>query len=371
MLKDCPRCERVLPGEMAFCPHDGAPLGVVDPAHPRAAGLRAYAARVTRSSGAVLDGRWQIHGFINKGATARVYLAEDLTNRQLVAVKMFAPYVQPQREADPHHVAVIRERFLDEAWALGRIVHPNVVRILDIGEQHGAPYLVMEALRGETLGDRLARAGTLDVPTSLRVTREIAAGLAAAHEARVIHRDVKPDNVFLIGDDATVKVIDFGMAKMLRSGANVEEELVMGTAQYMAPEQIVSDPADARTDVYALGVVLFKMLTGHLPFDVDGGLHLDLLGHHLFSPAPPPSWLHDHLDPAIERAILSAMRKEPQNRDPSMQAFHDDLSRARPEGWPLATARDVYVPATAEGRAAVDMLFRRFSLPPPPPPKSS
>jgi serine/threonine-protein kinase len=366
MLKSCPSCQRVLPPEMAFCPHDGTPLDPIARAHPSAASFRGFVARATRYSGAILDGRWQIHGFINKGATARVYLAEDLREHEAVAVKMFAPYVQHDRAVDPRHAAVIREKFLDEAWALGKIVHPNVVRILDIGERDGAPYLVMDALRGETLGARLDREGALDVPVALRIAREIAAGLSAAHHARVIHRDVKPDNVYLVGAEATVKVIDFGMAKILRSGANVEEELVMGTAQYMAPEQIVSEPADARTDVYALGVVLFKMLTGHLPFDVDGGLHLDLLGHHLFSPAPPPSWLHEHLDPAIERAILSAMRKDPQNRYPSMQAFHDDLSRARPEGWPLATARDVYVPETDEGRAAVDMLFRRFSLPPPP-----
>jgi serine/threonine-protein kinase len=348
---------------MAICPYDGEPLAPLEDSNPRAVRLRGFDARATQKSGAVLDGRWHIHGFVNKGATARVYLAEDFVAQDVVAVKMFAPYAHPDRAADPRHVAVIRERFLDEAWALCRIVHPNVVRILDIGERDGAPFLVMEALRGETLGARLAHEGPIEVGEALRIARQIAAGLAAAHEAGVVHRDVKPDNVFLVGEEGVAKVIDFGMAKLLRSGADVEEELVMGTAQYMAPEQIVSERADARTDVYALGVVLFKMLTGHLPFDVDGGLHLDLLGHQLFSPAPPPSWLEEHLDPSIERVILSAMRKDPRNRYPSMRALRDDLSRARPEGWPMTTARDVYVPSTPEGQEAFDMLFSRFSWP--------
>jgi serine/threonine-protein kinase len=240
-----------------------------------------------------------------------------------------------------------------------------VVRILDIGERDRAPYLVIEALRGETLGQLLSRRGSLDTATAVRITREIAAGLAAAHAARVIHRDIKPDNIYLVGDDAAVKVIDFGMAKILGSGPSVEDELVMGTAQYMAPEQILSEQADARTDVYALGVLLFRMLTGHLPFDIDGGLHLDVLGHQLFSPAPPPSWLDDDLDPAIEAVIMSAMRKDPRNRYPSMQALLDDLSRERPQGHPLSTEPDLYEPSTEAGRQAVGRLLRRFSIPPP------
>ncbi len=366
MLKSCPACQRVLPADMAFCPDDGSALVAADPTLPSAVRLSGFAARATQHTGAVLDGRWRIHGFVNRGATARVYLAEDLREHDVVAVKMFAPYGQELAGADPRKIAVIRERFLDEAWALSRIVHPYVVRILDIGERAGAPFLIMEALEGETLGARLDREGRLDAPTALRIAREIAAGLAAAHDAGVIHRDVKPDNVFLVGKGATVKVIDFGMAKLLGSGVDVEEELVMGTAQYMAPEQIVRERVDGRTDVYAFGVMLFKMLTGHLPFDVDGGLHLDVLGHQLFSPTPPPSWLDDQLDPAIERVILSAMRKSPDNRYPSMKALADDLLAERAAGWPIASARDVYEPSTPDGRAAVRMMLRKFSLPPSP-----
>lgn len=359
MPKSCPRCLRVLPADTAFCPHDGASLVPLDPADARAARFAGFAAKATRFTGAVLDGRWQIHGFVDRGATARLYIAEDLVEAGVVMIKMFAPYAS-QEVADPLHAAIIRERFLDEAWALSAIGHPNVVRILDIGERDRAPYLVIEALRGESLGALLARRGALDTQTALRIAREIAAGLAAAHAARVIHRDIKPDNVYLVGDDAAVKVIDFGMAKILGSGPSVEDELVMGTAQYMAPEQIVSEEADARTDVYALGVLLFRMLTGHLPFDIDGGLHLDVLGHHLFSPAPPPSWLDDDIDPAVEAVILSAMRKDPRNRYPSMQALLEDLSRARPEGVPLSAEPDVYEPSTTAGRQAAERLVKRF-----------
>jgi serine/threonine protein kinase len=252
----------------------------------------------------------------------------------------------------------MRDRFLKEADALHSINHPNVVRVIDAGEVDSAPFLVMEALRGETLGQRLERVGSLDQATAVRYARQAAAGLAAAHRAGIVHRDVKPDNLFLVDGD-TIKLLDFGMAKVERDGTQ-SAELVMGTVQYMAPEQIVTERVDARTDVYGLGVVLFRMLTGHLPFEVEMGTVL--LGHQLFSPAPPPSWLDDDLDPTVERVILSAMRKDPANRYPSMDAFLEDLSRAEPRGAPMVREPDVYEPSSQAGREAAKFLSQQFHL---------
>jgi serine/threonine protein kinase len=354
MTRSCPRCSRAVADEWAFCPFDGSPLDPQHPGHQRAAKLAGFEPRFTRLSGRLLRGRYQIDSYVSKGATAHVYLANDFDNGDVVVVKMFDPSVR-EREA-------MRRQFAEEAVALRAIDHPNVVRVFDSGEVDGAPFVVMEALRGQTLGDHLAAVGTLDEREALRIAREAGEGLAAAHRARVVHRDVKPDNLFLVGEQRKVKVIDFGMAKIEGSSEPSTEDLVMGTVQYMAPEQIVSEHVDARTDVYALGVVLFRALTGHLPFDVEH--HPDMLGHQLFSPAPPPSWLQDDLDPNVERVILSAMRKNPDNRYPTMDAFLDDLARTVPEGWPLRASPDLYQPVTEIGRTAAQILSDRFGLPP-------
>ena len=360
MPKSCPRCHRSLDAAWAFCPFDGSAVAARDdddgPSSTNGAIIdtfEGFAPRATRFSGAIVGGRYRIVGFVNKGATARVYLAEDLEKSDIVAIKMYAPTV---RERD-----TMRDRFLKEADALRAIDHPNVVRVFDAGELDGAPYVVMEALRGETIGTVLERTPQLPDETALRYFREAAFGLAAAHRAGVVHRDVKPDNLFLVrdGNDISVKVIDFGMARVARESSS--DGLVMGTVQYMAPEQIVSEPVDPRTDIYALAVVLFRMLTGHLPFDVELGT--DLLGHQLFSPAPPPSWLDDDLDPNIERAILCAMRKDPDNRYPTMESFLEDLERERSEGWPMIRRPDVYEPMTDPGKEAAKFLSTQFKRP--------
>ncbi|MEO7094741.1 MAG: serine/threonine-protein kinase, partial [Polyangiales bacterium] len=186
------------------------------------------------------------------------------------------------------------------------------------------------------------------------------------------HRDVKPDNIFLVGtpgdDDVTVKVIDFGMAKVPRSTGS-SAGFVLGTLEYMAPEQIVSEDIDGRADVYGLGVVMFRMFTGHLPFDVSIKDGTDILGHQLFSPAPPPSWLDEGMDPMIERVILSAMRKRPENRYDTMAAMLDDLERAShlreggPHGKPLVNEPDVFEPRTERGKEAERFLSSRFKIP--------
>ena len=171
--------------------------------------------------------------------------------------------------------------------------------------------------------------------------RHAAAGLLAAHRAGIVHRDVKPDNLFLLGplgEPYALKVIDFGMAQSA-SGSTQSKGLLLGTVQYMAPEQIVADPVDARTDVYGLGVVMFRMFTGHLPYETD--FHTDVLAHQLFSPTPPPSWLSDTIDPRIETVIVTAMRKHPENRYDFMQGLlaRTSTGSSRSARASLATGR--------------------------------
>jgi serine/threonine-protein kinase len=215
---------------------------------------------------------------------------------------------------------------LREAEALRGIDHPNVVRVLDTGKTDGGtPYLVLEAVPGETLGDYLRRQGTPPFEVALTLVRQAAQGLAAAHRAGIVHRDVKPDNFLLLGpagDPFGIKLIDFGMAKLGSSGIS-GSHTILGTVEYMAPEQILAEAVDARTDVYAMGVVMFRLFTGHLPFETTQPA--DLLRHQLFSSLPPPSWLEEELDPRIERMIMTATRKNPANRYESMAGLLLDL----------------------------------------------
>jgi serine/threonine-protein kinase len=285
-----------------------------------------------------------------------------------VAIKMLAPESIRSQE--------LTKRMLREAEVLRGIDHPNVVRAIDIGATaSGVPYVVLEALPGETLGDYLRRQGTPPFEVSLSLVRQAAQGLCAAHRAGVIHRDVKPDNFVLVGptdDPYGLKLIDFGMAKLEGTAGTSGTHTILGTVEYMAPEQILAEPVDARTDVYAMGVVMFRLFTGHLPFETTAPA--DLLRHQLFSNLPPPSWLDEHLDSRMERVILAAARKHPDNRYPSMQALLDDLDAlvgvsnaevSRPE---LRVTPDAYAPCTPRGAEALAILAEKFgpyaTLPP-------
>jgi serine/threonine-protein kinase len=230
----------------------------------------------------------------------------------------------------------------------------------------------MEALQGESLAHYLDREKTMPQSMVLALAREAAGGLVAAHHAGIVHRDLKPGNLYLLGPQGAptgIKIIDFGLSKDLRridSGPS-SVNLVLGTAQFMAPEQVLADPIDARTDIYAFGVVLFNMLTGSLPFDLKLGP--DLFCHQLFSPAPPPSWLLEDVDPRLEQVIVRCLRKHPENRYASMQALLDDLVII--SDCPLDGARrisppvlrrepDLYLPRSAEGRGVAENLARYF-----------
>jgi serine/threonine-protein kinase len=291
-----------------------------------------------------------------------------LIERLPVAIKMLAPESNKSPE--------LAHRLLQEARALGGIAHPNVVRVLDSGTTaSGVPYLVLEALPGETLGDYLRRQGTPPFEVSLSLVRQAAQGLSAAHRAGVVHRDVKPDNFVLlgpIGEPYGLKLIDFGMAKLDGSGGTSGTHTILGTVEYMAPEQILAEPVDARTDVYAMGVVMFRLFTGHLPFETC--LPADLLRHQLFSSLPPPSWLNEELDGRIERMILTATRKHPGNRYSDMQALLDDLdaligvSGGDVSQRPPLVVPDAYVPSTPRGAEAFAIVAEKFgpyaSVPP-------
>jgi eukaryotic-like serine/threonine-protein kinase len=318
-----------------------------------------FLAKESTRSGVVLAGRYLVRGFLERGAHARVYLAEDLITRRPVALKMLSP--ESARSAE------FRLRLAHEAQAMQAISHPNVATVIESGEtEDGVPFFAMEALLGESLGDYVRRE-ILPLDTALILVRQAAAGLAAAHRAGVVHRDVKPDNFVLLGPPGEpygLKVIDFGLAKL--SGVNEDfcTDKVLGTAEYMSPEQILVEPVDARSDIYSLGVVMFRVFTGHLPFEAVG--QADLLRHQLFSSVPPPSWLNEGLDPRIDQIVHVATRKHRENRYNTMTELIADLDVLlgievrNLEPRAPSVAPDAYIPSTEIGRQAALLLAQKF-----------
>jgi serine/threonine-protein kinase len=222
-------------------------------------------------------------------------------------------------------------RFNREASAGKHIHHPNVTSIFDSGTlPDGSLYLVMELLNGEVLGDVVDK-GPLPIARAVEITRQMLLGLGAAHQLGMIHRDVKPDNVMLVGDQ--VKLLDFGIASNERAAFKLTAAgLAFGTPEYLSPEMAMGLPVDVRADLYSVGIVLYQMVTGKLPFQGD---QKALLRAHIDGKPPPPRTLDAKISPALERFILRALEKLPEKRFTNAQAMIDELdaATARPFPW--------------------------------------
>jgi serine/threonine protein kinase len=346
-------------GEPAF---SGTPLESGTRRRPPS--TEGFALKGSDERGLVISGRYEVEGLLGEGGTALVYLALDAQTDSRVVIKRMKEEVA---KCDK-----LRACFLLEARALSQVDHPAVIRVLDIEEPvDEPPYLALEALKGETLGDYVKREGMIPLALAARLFREAAEALQAVHDAGVVHRDIKPDNLYLVeqvGRPLRIKVLDFGMAHLEAEGHDEASTSILGTAQYMAPEQILVEPVDARTDVYALGVVLFRALTGHLPFD--GQNKPDLLRHQLFSPVPPVHWLNEELPEAIQQIVSKATRKAPGERFQTMSEFAQALSElidsdfesARITFVPPSTEPDIYEPRSARGKHAASVLAMEFGI---------
>ena len=365
----CPRCGRSYSAKKAFCPQDGARLS--DRLDPDALD---DSDGVGRSG--LMAGRYALGALIGHGSMARVYTARDVATDQDVAVKVLS---RKYAESDAE-----QRRFFREARATLQIRHPNVIKLLDVGRRSdGRPYLVIEYLHGETLGEAVRRRKRLPLEIALPILRDAALGLTAVHEAGIVHRDVKPDNIFLVGEpDAPegVRLVDFGLAKLHAHGAKSSQTATaMGTAAYMPPEQVLSEKVDARADIYSLGVVMFRTISGQLPFESVNDL--DMLAHQILLPTPPPSWFLDDLDPKVDALVACALRKHPDNRFATMAAFADGIaSLIDGTGSSLTLPRlvvdpDIYQPTTEMGRLATLVFCKTLGVPPPwrpsTPPKGS
>jgi hypothetical protein len=262
-----------------------------------------------RPADRVLGGRYRLRSRLAAGGMGTVWAAEDLVLGREVAVKLLGEALACDR------LAALRLR--REARAAGRLVHPGIARVLDLGEDGGRPYLVMELLHGESLAARLARAGPLAPAEAVRVVAAAADAVAAAHRAGIVHRDVKPGNVF-VTSGGDVKLLDFGIASAAGDTA-VTGGVLLGTAAYLAPERVLGHDATPAADVYALGVLLYELLAGRPPFAGDTDTALAMAHVHAH-PAPLRS-VAPQVPPALAAACEHALAKDPAARPPAAAAL--------------------------------------------------
>jgi eukaryotic-like serine/threonine-protein kinase len=296
-------------------------------------------------AGTRLAERYVVRKLVGNGGMSQVYLAEHDSIARRVAIKILHRELLGQ--------PAVLERFAHEARASSTVQHENVVEITDFGRtDDGRPFMVMEYLDGEDLGETLIREGPFSWARARPILLQILAALQAAHDEGVIHRDIKPENVFRIsrmGSDDYVKVLDFGIAKVLArdpkaagaragtgAGASASAKVgsssprtltghVMGTPAYMAPEQCVGGPVDARADLYAVGVIAYQMLTGRTPFE--GGTQAEIMQAQMFDPVPAMATVDPDLDlgESVEAVVRKALAKNPERRYASAFEFADAL----------------------------------------------
>jgi len=348
--RTCAACGHRFSPEAAFCPFDGTKLDstTYDP---------------TRDPliGRTIDGRYEVLTLLGEGGMGQVYEVRHVALDRRFAMKVLRRELA--REED------LAARFIDEAKATAAVRHPNVVQITDFGKlETGAPYFVMELLVGETLGRIIKAGGAIPAARAVRIIQQVAGALAAAHAAGVVHRDLKPENVFLVGGvtgglaSADVRVVDFGAAKIIGSSRITKQGVVFGTPHYMSPEQASGQPVDHRADIYSLGVIMYEMFTGRVPFEAD--TYMGVLTQHMFVQPVPPSKVSAAAKElgAIEDITLVCLAKKPEERYATMQELLDALAEVvrpgedgGPESSPRSSRRPSRIPSGMRYRMADEL----------------
>jgi serine/threonine protein kinase len=265
--------------------------------------------------GHILDNRYKILEEVGTGGMAVVYKAQDILLDRIVAVKiLLAKY------GDDHDFVV---RFRQEAQAAAKLSHPNIVNIYDVGYDENVHYIVMEYVRGETLKEYIEKHGHLPINTSIQITFDIGEALENAHKNGIVHCDIKPHNI-LVTETGRIKVADFGIARAINSSAtNKDDHAVLGSVHYFSPEQASGGPVDERTDIYSLGVVMYEMMTGVVPFEGETAISVAL--QHVQDDIPLPTKYNRRIPRLVEQCILKAMAKNPDDRFQSIAEMMSEL----------------------------------------------
>jgi serine/threonine-protein kinase len=300
--------------------------------------------------GTVFDGRYRIVRKLGTGGMADVYLAEDQELGRRVAIKI----LNDRHAADDQFV----ERFRREAKNAAGLSHPNIVSVYDRGTAEGTYYIAMEYLDGRSLKELIIGRGPAPVRTAVEYARQVLAAVGFAHRHGIVHRDIKPHNVLVAGDEGRLKVTDFGIA---RSGASQMTEVgsIIGTAQYLSPEQARGSPVDQTSDLYSVGVVLYELLTGQVPFT--GDTPLEIAMKHLSEVPKPPSELRPEVPHDLDLVVLRALAKDPDDRYQTAEEMDKDLERVlsgMPVGAETAEAATAVLSGAGAAAAPTSVITR-------------
>ena len=335
----CPKCHSLYAGDARFCPKDGSQLVDVAAAPaPVPAGSTQVRQAVKPKPATpdpakalrdqVLDQRYQVQRKLGEGGMSFVYEAKDISSGELVAVKIMTPKLAQDKTA--------AERLRREAGLAMRLDHPNICRIIRLGEtEDGLIYLVMPLLKGELLSDKEVREGPIPLEVGVPIMREVCDALNFAHQQQIVHRDLKPENIFICPTPSggiTAVVTDFGLAKERRAEPGMAKltatGIILGTPEFMSPEQIRGKALDGRSDIYALGLVAYEMFTGKLPFE--GKSAQDMMIARLRGQPLPLRKARNDLEftPPFEKALMKAIEAEPTNRYQTAAEFGAALTEA-------------------------------------------
>lgn len=269
------------------------------------------------SKGQKINDRYEIIKSIGEGGMANVYLAKDTILDRQVAVKV----LRGDLSTDEKFI----RRFQREALSVSNLSHPNIVEVYDVGEEDGQYYIVMEYIEGKTLKQLLYKRGALTLPEVIDIMTQLTDGLSHAHEAYIIHRDIKPQNI-MIEDNGTVKITDFGIAMAVNATQFTQTNSVMGTVHYLPPEQANGKGATVKSDIYSLGILMYELLTGSVPFKGDNAVEIAL--KHMKEKLPSIRKQNPLIPQSIENIVIKACAKNPRNRYDTVKEMHDDIVTA-------------------------------------------
>ena len=269
------------------------------------------------SKGQKINDRYEIIKSIGEGGMANVYLAKDTILDRQVAVKV----LRGDLSTDEKFI----RRFQREALSVSNLSHPNIVEVYDVGEEDGQYYIVMEYIEGKTLKQLLYKRGALTLPEVIDIMTQLTDGLSHAHEAYIIHRDIKPQNI-MIEDNGTIKITDFGIAMAVNATQFTQTNSVMGTVHYLPPEQANGKSATVKSDIYSLGILMYELLTGSVPFKGDNAVEIAL--KHMKEKLPSIRKQNPLIPQSVENIVIKACAKNPRNRYNTVKEMHDDIVSA-------------------------------------------
>lgn len=312
-MKQCFKCNRAFEDNSAFCPYDGQRLIFIQ--------------TNDQLVGRLIDNKYRIEEIIAKGGAGAVYRATHIQLNVPMALKIM--------HSNSSSDVTTLERFRREAFAAMQVRHPNAIAVMDFGVTNdGLVYVVMEYLQGVTLRHRLKEKKFFNVEESCEIIQQIAGAVAIAHKRKIVHRDLKPENIFIHmdGDTEVIKVLDFGIAKFkeaihkIGDGNITRQGFVVGTPHYMSPEQCYGKEVDARADIYSLGIILYELLTGQMPFV--GPSHTAIAVKQASEKPRPTYEVRKGVPAVVNAVVMHALEKNPKNRPPDMLSFASELEAA-------------------------------------------